>query len=539
MNNLETLLIALSILTFAGISYYYNRFYLHMAQLVGYKPNEFLTWMQRYDRDSLKKSIILLLLFYIANLLPKEYNGYYLFIFWIFFSINFISKHYKSRKKAKKPLVFTNRAKRLFACALTLNFLFVVIFYSIFNDRVILFINGLIIIQVAIAFLMILSLKLMLPIEKKIQQGFIKEAREIIKKRRDLLVIGVTGSYGKTSVKYFVKTILSEKFNTIMTPESYNTPMGITKVIREQLKDEHEVFVCEMGARYVGDIKELCEIAYPKMGILTAVGLQHLETMGSQENIANTKYELIESLPDDGVAFFNADNDICYELAKKRNIETYLYGTQQKDGINVWASDIKNTKEGLKFKVFGNVNGKEVEFECKTKLLGKHNVNNILAGVVVALKLGLTEEEIKRGIEKIEPVPHRLQILDTNNGITVIDDAFNSNPEGSALALEAIAEMEAEKKIIVTPGMIELGNVEYEENKNFGKRIAKACDLAILVGEKRCVPIIEGLKEENYPDERIIVVNSLDEATQVLAKIVGIGDIVLFENDLPDNYNEV
>ncbi|KRQ87939.1 UDP-N-acetylmuramoyl-tripeptide--D-alanyl-D-alanine ligase [Caloramator mitchellensis] len=536
---METILIGLSIITFAGISYYYNRFYLHMAQLVGYKPNEFLSWMQKYDRDYLKKSIVLLLLFYIANFLPQNYSGYVLFALWFVFSAKFISDHYKSRKKAKKPLVFTNRAKRLFACALAVNYILVIVLYIIFNNKIILFINGLIFIQVAISFIMLLSLKIMLPIERKIQMGFINEARDIIKRRKDLLVIGVTGSYGKTSVKYFVKTILSEKYNTIMTPESYNTPMGITKVIREQLKDEHEVFVCEMGARYVGDIKELCEIAYPKMGILTAVGPQHLETMGSQENIANTKYELIESLPNDGVAFFNADNEICVNLSKRRNIETYLYGTQQKEETNIWASDIKNTKEGLRFNVQGKVNNREIKFECRTKLLGKHNVNNIIAGILVALRLGLTEEEIKRGIEKIEPVPHRLQLLDTNNGVTVIDDAFNSNPEGSALALEAIAEMEGEKKIIVTPGMIELGNIEYEENKKFGKRIAKVCDIAILVGKKRAIPIIEGLKEENYEDERIIVVNSLDEATQALAKVVSVGDIVLFENDLPDNYSEV
>ncbi|MCX7903224.1 MAG: UDP-N-acetylmuramoyl-tripeptide--D-alanyl-D-alanine ligase [Caloramator sp.] len=531
------LIYVIAIIFFAFVSVYYNRFYLHMSQLVGYKPNEFLNWLNKYDKDNFKRNFIFLFLLFIANLFPKNYNSYVLLFFWIILASINIYTHYKRRKKAKKPLNFTYRAKRLFACALSLNLLFVIMSYVLFKSPLA-FINGLILIQVFISYLMLISLKIMLPIEKKIQQGFIKEAREIIKRRKDLLVIGITGSYGKTSTKYFIKTILSEKFNTIMTPESYNTPMGITKVVREQLRDEHEVFVCEMGARYVGDIKELCEIVYPKIGVLTAVGLQHLETMGSQENIKKTKYELIESLPEDGVAFFNGDNDICFELSKRRNIETYVYGTNKKEGINVYATDIKNTREGLKFTVHGDIDGRKVQFECRTKLLGKHNVNNILAGVAVALKLGLSEEEIKRGIEKIEPVPHRLQILETNNGVTVIDDAFNSNPEGSALALEALSEMEGGKKIIVTPGMIELGEVEYEENKKFGQRIAKTCDYAILVGRKRSIPIVDGLKEENFPEDRIIVVNSLDEATHELSKIVAIGDIVLFENDLPDNYNE-
>ncbi|SEF52296.1 UDP-N-acetylmuramoyl-tripeptide--D-alanyl-D-alanine ligase [Caloramator fervidus] len=530
-------MIFVSILFFAFVSIYYNRFYLHMAQLVGYKPNEFLNWMNKYDKNNLRRNTILLFLLFICYLFPQRTGNIVLLTAWILISSINIYTHYKTRKKAKKPLKFTYRAIRLFTCALFVNFILAFLTYFVFKSFQA-FLNGLILIQVFISYLMLLSLKLMLPIEKLIQQKFINEAREIIRRRKDLLVIGVTGSYGKTSTKYFIKTILSEKYNTIMTPESYNTPMGVTKVVREQLKNEHEIFVCEMGARYVGDIKELCEIVYPKIGVLTAVGLQHLETMGSKENIAKTKYELIESLPDDGIAFFNGDNDICFELSKKRNIETYVYGTSKKEGINIYATDIKNTKEGLKFTVCGNVDGRCVNFECKTKLLGRHNVNNILAGVAVALKLGLSEEEIKRGIEKIEPVPHRLQILDTNNGITVIDDAFNSNPEGASQALEALSEMEGGKKIIVTPGMIELGDAECEENKKFGKKIAEVCDYAILVGKRRSIPIIEGLKEENYKEDRIIVVNSLDEATKVLSKIVQFGDIVLFENDLPDNYNE-
>jgi UDP-N-acetylmuramoyl-tripeptide--D-alanyl-D-alanine ligase len=190
----------------------------------------------------------------------------------------------------------------------------------------------------------------------------------------------------------------------------------------------------------------------------------------------------------------------------------------------------------LKFRVYGEGG---IDFECRTALLGKHNASNMLAAISVALKLGLTVEEIKRGISKIEPVPHRLQLIKTNNGVTVIDDAYNSNPEGAKQALETIKSFSGGSRIVVTPGLVELGSVEHKENKKLGKVIAECCDYAVLIGIKRSRPLVQGLKEKGFAEDRIIVVTSSNEGMRKLGKIVKAGDVVLFENDLPDNYTEL
>lgn len=490
------------VIIFAYIAYIASRNQLHMAQLEGYKPSQYQNWIKH------------------------NYNTLFLKSFF---------KNLKADNKAKKPLAFTHRAIRLFAIDLIILVkLFVILYFVPIGDFVVLFIN--IVMILLIPMFMLLATAIAFPIEMAIQRKYYNEAKDKIKSMKNLKVIGITGSYGKTSTKYFVKTILSEKYNTIMTPESYNTPMGITKVIRESLNEEHEVFVCEMGARNVGDIKELVELANPSIGILTSIGPQHLETFKSIENVARTKYELIEGLPEDGIGIFNADNKFCLDFSKITKQKKYLYGITNKDqDIFVYAEEIKNSRQGLKFTIKGQ-NG--IKFECQTALLGKHNISNILAAVCVALHLNLSIDQIISGISKIKPVPHRLELIPTSNGVTVIDDAFNSNPTGAKEALEAIKDFSDGRKIIITPGMVELGTIEYEENKKLGKTIAECCDYAILVGQKRSKAILEGLKECNFQEENIRIAANLDEATAMLGQIVRAGDVVLFENDLPDNYNE-
>lgn len=328
-----------------------------------------------------------------------------------------------------------------------------------------------------------------------------------------------------------------------MTPDSYNTPMGICKVIRGELTAEHEIFIVEMGAYKRGDIRELCNLASPEIGILTAVGPQHLERFKSIENIAETKYELIESLPSDGLAVFNCDNEICAGLSDKREQDgnpVRRYATEPfsvdsvSDKADLTASNIRHTAEGLAFTVHTNVGTSEI----RTRLLGRHNVSNILAAIAVAIECGMTLEEIQKAIVNVEPVPHRLQLTSGVGNVTIIDDSFNSNPVGAKAALEVLTEIGDGKKVLVTPGMVELGEREYEENRRLGEQAAEVCDLVILVGPTRTTPILEGLKAAEYPSQQIIVVLNLEEVKQHLATQVQAGDVVLFENDLPDNYNE-
>jgi UDP-N-acetylmuramoyl-tripeptide--D-alanyl-D-alanine ligase len=247
------------------------------------------------------------------------------------------------------------------------------------------------------------------------------------------------------------------------------------------------------------------------------------------------KYELIENLPNDGIAIFNYDNEYVKKLADKTFKEKILYGVDNIENTDVFATEITVSDKGSTFTLCV---GKIGTIECETKLLGKHNILNILAGASVGMALGLSLQEIADGISKIESVEHRLQLIDPGTGLVVIDDAFNSNPDGAKAALEVLNSFTNYRKIIVTPGMVELGEIEESENEKFGENIAKVCDIAILVGKNRSKPIHRGLKKLGFDDSSLYVVNSLDEATEVLGKLSKTNDVVLFENDLPDTYDE-
>ena len=370
------------------------------------------------------------------------------------------------------------------------------------------------------------------PVEKAISELYFRDAQRILRERNDIIRIGITGSWGKTSVKFILGTILEEKYHTLVTPASFNTPMGVTKVIRTRLEPGHRVFIAEMGARHVGDIKEMCRLVHPEIGILTSVGPQHLDTFRTVERVARTKYELIEALPDNGEAFFADDGDLCRQLYEKTKIRKHITGLdREKDEI--WAEDIRYSPEGTSFALCTGNN----RYECHTLLLGELNIRNILLCVSVAVSLGLSMEQIIRGIRKIRPVEHRLQLVRHAGGLNVIDDAFNSNIKGAKQAFLVLKQFPP-RRIVVSPGMVELGSKEYEMNREFGGSMAESCDIAVLVGKKRSEAIAEGLKERGFPDDSIMTVSSLDEATTLLQDISGLGDTILFENDLPDNYTE-
>ncbi len=367
--------------------------------------------------------------------------------------------------------------------------------------------------------------------EQRINQTFIDDAKRILDGRGDLIKIGITGSYGKTSAKFILGTILKQRYQVLVPPASYNTPMGIVRMVREMLTDSHQVMIAEMGARHVHEIAELCDIVHPDIGLLTSIGKQHLETFGSFENIVNTKYEIMQTLRADGIGFFPNDEAACTELYQRYGGNKVLFGLQQ-SGNDVWAEEIQTGAKGSTFTLCcrdGRIN-------CTTRLLGRHNIMNILGCAAVAQALGLSLEQIASGIENVEPIEHRLQLMNPGNGVLVIDDAFNSNPMGTQMAMEVLGMFQGYRKICVTPGMVELGQSEYEENRRFGERMASVCDIVILVGEQRAKPMAEGLKGSGFSTENMHIVSNLDGATALLATMTKAGDVVLFENDLPDHY---
>ena len=199
----------------------------------------------------------------------------------------------------------------------------------------------------------------------------------------------------------------------------------------------------------------------------------------------------------------------------------------------MWAEEIAYSPEGSSFLLCTA----DRKILCCTQLLGELNIRNILLCASVALDLGLTMEQISRGIRKINPIEHRLQLIRHPGGLNVIDDAFNSNIRGARQAFDVLKQF-PKQRIVVTPGMVELGERENEMNNEFGQAMADCCDIAILVGKKRSEAIRNGLQEKGFPEAAVRIVSSLTEATEILKEISGAGDTVLFENDLPDNYTE-
>lgn len=379
--------------------------------------------------------------------------------------------------------------------------------------------------------LVALSGLLAMPIEKTIFRMYFKDAEKKLLQNKGLIRIGITGSYGKTSTKFVLNTILSQKYNVLCTPASFNTPMGVTRIIRERLQPSHQVFIGEMGARHVGEIKELSNLVHPQIGILTAVGPQHLDTFRTIERIEKTKYELIDALPEDGFGVFLHDDAIVTRLYEKTKKPKCLVG---KAGSEAWAEDVQVSATGSSF----NLCFKDGEkISCETKLLGEHNILNILTAAAVAKYLKLTNQQIARGIAALTPVEHRLQLLQSAGGVTVIDDAFNTNPRSAKKALDVLKAFPG-RRIVVTPGMVELGSEEDKYNEEFGHYMAGCVDIAVLVGKKHTAPIEKGLLDGGFKKENIHVVSSLDEAIQLNQTMLKPGDVVMYENDLPDHYSE-
>ena len=440
----------------------------------------------------------------------------------------------------KKKFALTARMKRLYAALALVCALLVFLPFPALNGRITsdsgLLEDTLVLLAVFLPMLLLpltvaLAGVVALPVERLIFHLYFRDAEKKLLENPRLIRIGITGSYGKTSTKFILAEILSQKYNVLATPASFNTPMGVTRIIRERLTPAHQVFIGEMGARHVGEIKELCRLVHPQIGILTAVGPQHLDTFRTLERIEKTKYELIDALPADGYAVFLNDGGIVKKLYDKTNKPKSLAASEQGDA---WAENVTVSPQGCRFTLRFR-DGDAVD--CETVLLGEHNVNNILAASLVAKHLGLTKEQIARGIRALKPIEHRLQLIRTSAGIGVIDDAFNTNPRSSREALKVLSSFPGQR-IIVTPGMVELGEKEDEYNEEFGRAMAACVDRAVLVGKKHTLPIRKGLTEAGFPAEKIHAVSSLDEAVAVVNGVIRPGDTVMYENDLPDHYSE-
>ena len=514
---MEKLFLIVALLCFAFNFTILCLYYLHMFQLNSYKPHEQRKWLKDNFLSAILSRNTTSILAICA--LPFGLVGY------IISSVLFLLGGYINLPKtAKKPLVYTNRIKRML---ITLGIIMAVIIAVVFIKTktiillpVILFLSS---------FIVLFANLLNRPIEKSINNYYINDAKKMIKEMPDLKVIGITGSYGKTSVKYFLNKLLSAKYNVLMTPESFNTTLGVVKTIRTSLKATHEIFICEMGAKNIGDIKEICNIVNPYYGVITSIGPQHLESFKSIENVILTKFELADAVNREGVVFLNNDNGyIKSQTVLQKSVK---YGITSSD-CDYIAYDIKVSDKGSSFKMKLD----NIEYVFQTKLIGAHNVLNIAGAISVAHTLGVKADDLIYQTKLLESVPHRLQLIKGNNAL-IIDDAYNSNPSGAKAALDTLSAFDG-VKILVTPGMIELGEKQDECNRIFGTQASKVCDYVVLVGEKQTKSIYQGLLDANYSTTKIIVANNLKDALKAVENIKtnNLQKIVLLENDLPDNY---
>lgn len=528
MNTVDFILTLLVCATaLADMFFVYSRD-LMMLQQNSYRNERYLRWYSQAKESTATGRLVCMVAFFLMALgrVPAvlTYPAVIIILLWQTISL--------ARKKYKKPLVRTKRVNRIFLVMWLLTAIIAVlpgIFFGLKVSAAVLV--GLLWVSPLI---LLASNVILAPVEKHINRKFYNEAAAILASMPSLKVIGITGSYGKTSTKHYLHRILSEHFSTTMTPGSFNTTLGVIRTIREHLRPYDEVFIVEMGAKQPGDIKEIAELVHPRAAIITAVGEQHLETFKTIGNVQKTKFELVDALPADGFAVLN--NDFPYVANRKvGNVEALRYAVSHPAKADFRATDIRYSSHGTTFRIEGKSLAEPLELQ--TALVGECNVSNLVGAVIVALRLGVPADKIRYAVSQIEQVEHRLSIRRIPGGMTIIDDAFNSNPEGSRMAMEVLGMMKDEgKRIVITPGMIELGERQREANRQFGEYIAANADVAIIVGEYNRDAILEGISRKKMPGDNVYATDTFAEAQALLLRIGRPGDIVLYENDLPDTF---
>ena len=512
---------------------------MHMLQQNLYNENNrYLKWTVR----NLGKVFVIYdfipILFFVAVLFIKDDHALDIALIASMFVYLFgIYDEYRRNKsnQNKLPLKVTSRIKRLFFTLIIIYGFGIILTIKIVGDfNTILMLIILCSMLALLYYITFFANILDEPFNKIEYYYYYHKAKKKLNSFPNLDVIGITGSYGKTSSKNILCDILSSKYITRATPKNYNTPYGLMMTINNYLDKFDEVLIAEMGAYTTGRIKNLCDFVHPKYGILTIIGEAHLETFKTKENICKTKFELIESLPSNGLAILNKDDPYQVNYQLKNNVPIKWIGIDNPKA-DVYATKIKCGSFGMSFECHYD---KDRVVLLKTKLLGTHNIYNILAAVALGLHLGIDIEDIKTSVASLRATEHRLELKKIGD-IYMLDDAYNSNPVGANSALDVLKMMHG-TKVVVTPGMVELGKVEKEKNYEFGQKIASIADYCILIGEKKTKVIYNALIENGFNEDNIFVLKRVVDAYAVINALKEENKDIyaLFENDLPDIYTE-
>jgi len=499
--------------------------YLSYLQQDEYDPTRFLKWIGKRQVFDKKGSFAVLTTAVISVFLPRiaSVMGASLL-----FGLSFAEKD--PRRFAKVKLAMTPRAKRIYAFAVLLFSL--VQFLIALMQKPLFWILQIILFQ-TLPLILACSVKVLVADEKKRRQRLIKEAKEILADVSPF-VIGITGSYGKTSTKEALAALLNMTLGATFWPEKgVNTEMGITREIRRSLKKQMQFAVIEMAAYGRGSIARLCDLTPPQAGIITNIGVAHLDRFGSQEMIKKTKSELAEAIPKEGILVLNGDNPGTREISGvHRKKRTVLYGFDQSKGdLDCWVREVRFGYPTTEFVL--QWRGKP--FTVRTSLMGKTALSNLAACFAMSCSLGADPEFVAGAIATLMPVDNRLAVSQEND-VTYLHDAYNSNPEGFVDALDVLGSIHAKKRILVTPGMIELESIKARVHETIGRKASQVCDFVIVVGETNRKSLVQGLLSNGLEKEKICEAKNREAAFHALHARLEAGDAVLIENDLPDLY---
>jgi UDP-N-acetylmuramoyl-tripeptide--D-alanyl-D-alanine ligase len=472
--------------------------YLHLFQQEEYDNGRFLVWLFRVTAFDRRLSAALIALF----------EG-------------------DPRKTAKKKLAMTARATRIYVVALVLIALAGAL-AAIASRQALIWL-----IPVQLAPLALVAANLLLtPFEARTQRRYWNEAHDKLR-RIDPMVIAITGSYGKTSVKHILGHILETAAPTLITPGSVNTAMGIARVVRERLQPHHRYLVVEMGAYGPGSIRRLCALTPPKMGIVTAIGLAHYERFKSLETVAEAKFELADAVAAQGGTVIAAADTLAF-AAPRRFAEAHpgmMVTVGAEAGAAVAMTDLGQGADGIAV----NVTWQGTSYQLRAPLYGVHQGRNIALAFAAACTLGVAPEDVVASLRTTPQIAHRLEVKRQGNGAVLIDDAYNSNPVGfaSALKLLDVLRRPGGRRILVTPGMVELGAAHDEEHRRIGGLAAAHVDVLVAVAPHRVAPLAEAFAAA-APKAEIVSYPGFAEAQEWMAHNLGADDVVLLENDLPD-----
>lgn len=510
-----TKIILFALLLPLNIFYILNNLYFY--QIKNYKIDKYLHFFKNKKRiiiNSLISVLACICLIFIENAIIYTVFSCFLVIFYIIFEI----VNYFAPKKIS--LKFTHKIKRLFISNLIIIFAINLLLSHFASTKCFTLVAcGSMLYKDVVIFIINMS---WLPYEKLINKKFMARAKQKLRSQ-NIEVIGITGSVGKTSVKNYLSTLLGGH-NAVASPLSYNTPLGLTKAINN-LDNNCEIFIAEMGARKRHQIEELCRLTNPTNAIITNVSPAHIETFGSVENIYKTKKELADYCK--GTVIYNIDNEYVKKMYDERKSNKISVSINQ--NADYFATDIKFGLSGSSFIL--HTGGKE--YEIHTCLIGKHNVQNLTLAIACAC-LYDDIENILPLIDNVKAEPHRLELIENANGVHIIDDSYNASADSIRVALEVLSSIDA-RKIIASPGMIEGGKMQYDINFNFGASAGKFVDYFIIVNDTNKKAITDGLLSVGF--KNIMYAKNLAMAKEFFSKLLRSGDCLLLLNDLPDDYN--